>query len=326
MQTALVTGGAGFIGSHLVQTLAASGVQVRVLDNAPATAPRNILDMQVTRLFGDVRDPDVCRRACREMDVVFHLAALVSVPKSVADPGEADAINTGGTLNMLLAARDSGARRFVFSSSAAVYGDAGLVPTPEESPLRPTSPYGVQKLMGEHYARLFTALYGLETVCLRYFNVYGAGQDPRAEYAAAIPRFMTRLFAGESPVVFGDGEQTRDFCHVSDVVQANLRAATTTRTEALGSVFNVAGGRQVTLNELLRHMQQATGARQPIRHEAARVGDIRHSGADIRRAVGVLGFAPQVDLAQGLADAAAYYGREMDLTHLRPTAANRRAA
>jgi nucleoside-diphosphate-sugar epimerase len=309
MERALVTGGAGFIGSHLVQALVKQGVRVRVLDNLSSGNVANLegLGRKIEFQEGDIRNAVACRNACRGMDTVFHLAALVSVPQSVADPVQADAVNIGGTLNLLLAARDSQVRRFVFSSSSAVYGDTDGIPTSERVLPCPASPYGVQKLTGEHYARNFTRLYGLETVSLRYFNVYGPRQNPNSAYAAVIPKFLTRLLAGQPPTVFGDGEQTRDFCSVRDIVAANLLAAETTHAEALGGVFNIAGGKRLSLNELLAQMYAVAGTEIPACYEAARPGDILHSGADIRRARAVLNFKPRVKLADGLKETLEFY-------------------
>ncbi len=313
MKSALVTGGAGFIGSHLVRALAAQNVAVRVLDNLSSSSGASLdgLGRKVELVEGDVRNAIACSNACRGVDVVFHLAALVSVPQSVADPIQSDAINSGGTLNLLIAARDRQVQRFVFSSSAAVYGNTNVIPTGEDVLPDPLSPYGAQKLSSEHYARLFAHLYGLETICLRYFNVYGPGQNPHSAYAAAVPRFLTGLLEGKPPIVFGDGEQTRDFCAVADVVGANLLAATTRRAEAIGGVFNIAGGRRVSVNTLLDHMREATGAALPTQYAPNRVGDIRHSGADIRRACAILDFQPRVDLTTGLRDTVAYYQRSL---------------
>jgi nucleoside-diphosphate-sugar epimerase len=230
----------------------------------------------------------------------FHLAALVSVPQSVEDPAFADAVNIGGTLNLLLAARDAGVGRLVFSSSSAIYGDTDVVPTHEEVLPDPLSPYGIQKLASEHYARAFTRLYGLETVILRYFNVYGPRQNPASAYAAVIPKFVTSLLAGQAPTVFGDGEQTRDFCYVGDVVAANLLAAGPLDPASIGRAYNVAGGRRTSLNDLLVVLRDILHSEVAAAHGPERAGDIRHSGADIRRAASGLGFVPAVSLAEGL--------------------------
>jgi nucleoside-diphosphate-sugar epimerase len=308
MERALVTGGAGFIGSHLVRSLVRDGVAVRVLDNYSSSRPESLADLgrKVELVEGDIRNAVACRNACRGVDTVFHLAALVSVPASVADPVQSDAINSGGTLNMLLAARDNGVRRLIFSSSAAIYGDTDQVPTPETVLPSPTSPYGVQKLMGEHYARNFARLYGLETISLRYFNVYGPGQDPASPYAAAIPRFLTRLFRGEAPIVFGDGEQTRDFCYVEDVAAANRRAAEA-ESEAVGGVFNIANGVRISLNRLLPLIQECAGTALAVTYEPPREGDIKHSGADISLARRLLAYNPAMTLEEGLRRTADYY-------------------
>lgn len=263
MERALVTGGAGFIGSHLVRALVGRRVAVRVLDNLSSGTTANLegLGSRIELMEGDIRNAIACRNACRGIDTVFHMAAVVSVPQSVADPVHADAVNIGGTLNMLLAARDCRAQRFVFTSSSAVYGDTPVIPTPEDVLPAPISPYGVQKLTGEHYARNFTRLFGLETVALRYFNVYGPRQNPHSEYAAVIPRFLTRVLAGEQPVVFGDGEQTRDFLAVGDVVAANIQAADCGDPRATGAVFNIAGGVMTSLNDLLEEIGAVVGSR-----------------------------------------------------------------
>jgi nucleoside-diphosphate-sugar epimerase len=309
MDRVLVTGGAGFIASRLVRVLLRKGVTVRVLDNFSSGRTDNLSDIaeRVDVVEGDVRDAAACRGACDGIDTVFHLAALVSVPQSVADTVGSDAINSGGTLNMLVAARDCGARRLVFSSSAAVYGDVETVPVKETVPTYPTSPYGVQKLTSEHYARNFSLLFGLETVCLRYFNVYGPGQDPASPYAAAIPKFLMRLIRGESPTVFGDGEQTRDFCYVDDVVAANLCAESAPRETAQGSAYNIASGTRISINSLLPLIQERLGTSLPIRYEPEREGDIKHSGADISAAKQALGYHPVTSLVEGLRQTAEYY-------------------
>ncbi len=309
MNRALVTGGAGFIGSRLVRSLVRSGIAIRVLDNYSSGRAEVLADLglKVELIEGDIRNAVACRNACRGVDTVFHMAALVSVPMSVADPVHSDAINCGGTLNMLLAARDNGVGRLIFSSSAAIYGNTEIIPTTENVLPLPMSPYGVQKLIGEHYARNFAALYGLEAVSLRYFNVYGPGQDPTSPYAAAIPKFLVRLLRDQSPIVFGDGEQTRDFCYVEDVVAANRCAAAAPKASALGAAYNIGGGGRISVNELIPQIQDCLGTSLPIYYEPAREGDIKHSGADISNACEMLSYKPVTPLATGLRESAAYY-------------------
>jgi len=292
-----------------VQRLVTQGLRVRVLDDLSAGKRANLKPSlaDIEFMNGSVCALQTCHDACAGIDTVFHLAALVSVPESVADPIRSEAINSGGTLNMLTAARDSGVERFVFSSSAAVYGQTDLISTAENAIHCPLSPYGLQKLTGEHYARLYSQLYGLGTVSLRYFNVYGPGQALDSAYAAVIPRFLTTLLKGEAPTIYGDGEQTRDFCFVEDIVSANLLAATGSLPDVIGSAFNIAGGSRVSLNHLLAQLRDVTGSGLPPRYAPVRAGDIRHSGADITRAKTLLGYVPQVDLLTGLHRTSAYY-------------------
>lgn len=305
----LVTGGAGFIGSHLVHTLLEHGASVRILDNFTSGTRGNLhgVENRIEVMEGDVRDTATCHEACSGASTVFHLAALVSVPESVEQPHKAHEINIGGTLNILMAARESGVGRVVFSSSSAVYGDTRTLPTPEDTLPVPASPYGLQKLCGEHYCRLFYQLYGLETVSLRYFNVFGARQNPDSAYAAVIPRFLRRLHTGQHPTVYGDGEQTRDFLHVSDVARANVLAATVVQEAAIGSVFNIAGGDGTSLNQLLDLMRKALGVNIAAVHEPPRIGDIRHSVASTIRAASLLEFIPHLTLSDGLALTAQSY-------------------
>jgi len=306
-KSVLVTGGAGFIGSHLVRALTAEGAAVRVLDNLSTGQYARFAGMERKIDFqeGDIRNAVACRNACRGVDTVFHLAAYISVPGSLRDPITADAINISGALNMLLAARDSGVRRLVFSSSSAVYGDTEALPTSEDTLPRPASPYGIEKLYGEHMARLFSQIHGLETASLRYFNVYGPGQNPESEYAAVIPKFITLMLAGQTPTIFGDGTQTRDFLYVDDVVRANLLAA---RAEGIGGeVFNIAGGRSISLNELTSGLARAMGVENRADHGPPRQGDILHSCADVAKARERLGFTPEFDLGAGLAKTVEYY-------------------
>jgi nucleoside-diphosphate-sugar epimerase len=296
----LVTGGAGFIGSHLVERLVEDGWRVRVLDNFSTGARANLGSAlrAVELLEGDVRDPRLCREACRGVDSVFHLAAIASVPGSIADPLLCHEVNATGTLALLAAAREAGARRFVFSSSASVYGNAETVPTGEDQPLRPESPYATSKACGEMYARNFWDLFGLETVCLRYFNVFGPRQRARTGYAAAIPKFVEAAVVGARPTVYGDGLQTRDFVFVGNVVEANVRAAT--REEAPGQTVNIGCGEEISLLDLLAHLERLTGRPLPPELAPARPGEIRHSVADISRARRVLGYEPTLSFAEGL--------------------------
>jgi UDP-glucose 4-epimerase len=301
VRTALVTGGAGFIGSHLVDGLLAAGFRVRLLDDFSSGREENVahLNGSAELLRGDLRDRALLARALAGVEVVFHQAAVPSVPRSVAEPERTNDVNVTGTLGLLEASRAAGVRRVVFASSSSAYGDTEVLPKVETLPPCPLSPYALQKYAGERYCQLYHRLYGLETVALRYFNVYGPRQNPKSEYAAVIPRFATACLAGEAPVVFGDGEQTRDFTFVADAVAANLLAADAPR--AAGEVVNVAGGRRVSLNALLGELQELTGARIPARHEPARRGDVRDSLADLGRARELLGYAPRVDLRTGLA-------------------------
>jgi UDP-glucose 4-epimerase len=300
-RSALVTGGAGFIGSHLVDGLLADGWQVRLLDDFSSGREANIahLNGSAELLRGDLRDRALLARAVAGVEVVFHQGAVPSVPRSVAEPERTHSVNATGTLGVLEASRAAGVRRVVFASSSSAYGDTPVLPKVETMPPCPLSPYALQKYAGERYCQLYHRLYGQETVALRYFNVYGPRQNPESEYAAVIPRFATACLAGAAPVVFGDGEQTRDFTFVADAVAANLLAADAPL--APGEVVNVAGGRRISLNELLGEIRRLTGATLPPRHEPARPGDVRDSLADLGRARELLGYVPRVDLRTGLA-------------------------
>ena len=299
-RSALVTGGAGFIGSHLVDRLLADGWRVRVLDDFSSGRPENVAHWAggAELVRGDLRDRALLPKLLDGVEVVFHQAAVPSVPRSVAEPERTNDVNVTGTLGLLEAARRAGVRRVVFASSSSAYGDTPVLPKVETMPPAPMSPYALQKYAGERYCQLFHRLYGLETVALRYFNVYGPRQNPKSEYAAVIPRFATAFLRGEAPVVFGDGEQTRDFTYVGDAVAANLLAADAPR--AAGEVVNVAGGRRVSLNELLGELRAITGAQVDARYQPARPGDVRDSLADLSRAEELLGYRPQVELPSGL--------------------------
>ncbi|MBM4142939.1 MAG: SDR family oxidoreductase [Lentisphaerae bacterium] len=298
-----VTGGAGFIGSSVVRRLVSLGVRPRVVDNFATGRRANFADLmdRIEFIEGDISDPEVCRRAARGARFVLHLAALPSVPRSVRDPVAAHRANVEGMLQMLVAARDAGAARFVFSSSSSVYGETPALPKREDMLPMPLSPYAVQKLTGEHYCRIFHALYGLNTYALRYFNVFGPRQDPASQYAAVVPRFIEALGRDRAPTIYGDGEQTRDFTFVDDVVAANLACCEAGAEKAAGNVYNVACGRRTSVNELAATLNRLMGKAIAPVHEAARAGDVRHSEGDGSRAREALGWQPRTELADGLA-------------------------
>ena len=295
----VVTGGAGFIGSNLARALARDN-EVVVLDDLSTGHLENIQDFvddgTLQFVEGSVTDLDLLHRTCNGVDVVFHEAAIPSVPRSVKDPLKTSFTNVNGTLNALLAAKDNGVTKVVYASSSSVYGDTPMLPKQEDMAPCPLSPYAVSKLAGEYYCQVFTEVYGLQTVSLRYFNVYGPRQDPRGDYAAVIPRFIQRVLDDKSPVVYGDGEQTRDFTFIDDVVNANIVAA---EHESTG-VFNIAGGTRVSINELAQAILKISGKQLELTYDAPRPGDVRHSLADISKAEQELGFKPQVDLIKGL--------------------------
>jgi nucleoside-diphosphate-sugar epimerase len=298
---ALVTGGAGFIGSNLVRALLERGEEVRVLDNFSTGNRANLADVEddVDLVEGELRSYERVHNAVRGTEVVFHLGALGSVPRSVQDPLTSSAVNVEGTLNVLLAARDEGVRRVVFSSSTSVYGTSRERPTTEASPPDPISPYGVAKLAAERYCVSFSRVYeSFETVVLRYFNVFGPWQSPFSQYAAVVPLFVTAIAAGEPVTIHGDGEQSRDFTYVSNVVDATIRAADA--AGASGSIFNVAAGMPASVNELANRIGQILEKPVERTYEPPRAGDIRDSWADIRAARDVLGYEPAVSLDDGL--------------------------
>jgi UDP-N-acetylglucosamine/UDP-N-acetyl-alpha-D-glucosaminouronate 4-epimerase len=306
----LVTGGAGFIGSHLVDALSAQGDQVRVLDNF-STGQRANLDSSpsVEIIEGDIRDRGVVNRAMAGIDFVLHQAAVVSVPQSMLEPLTTQAVNVSGTLNVLEAARQAGVQRVVCASSCAVYGDNPDLPLTESAALNPLSPYAVSKLIDEIYSQMYSQLYGLPTVCLRYFNVYGPRQDPSSEYAGVIAKFIDRMIDGQPPTIYGDGLQTRDFVFVGDIVRANLLALK--RTEAAGQVFNITSDREVSLLELIDTCNQLLGTAWTPRFESMRPGDIRHSAGAGDKAARLLEFRPEVTLQSGLAKLIASRSRPM---------------
>ena len=319
----LVTGSAGFIGSHLVEALLRLGQEVVSVDNFE-TGHRNNLE-EVHRAVGDgpwrrheflqadIVDPDACRRACRAVDIVLHQAALGSVPRSISDPLRTHAANATGFLNMLVAARDAGAGRFVYAASSSTYGDSPELPKVEDRIGRPLSPYAVTKYVDEIYADVFARCYGTAAIGLRYFNVFGARQDPEGAYAAVIPRWVEAMLAGRPIVIYGDGATTRDFCYVANVVQANLLAATRSDPAALGEVYNIAVGGRTSLNALFATLSGLVGERHPGLvvpepvYEGFRPGDVRHSQADIGKARRLLGYDPTYELGSGLREALPWY-------------------
>ncbi len=311
MDKIAVTGGAGFIGSNLAEQSLSRQCSVVVIDNFSTGKERNLsgwsegADGRLQILRTDINDTDRLREAFRGVRYVFHQAAIPSVPRSIADPQATERANIAGTLSVLVAARDSGVQRVVVASSSSVYGDDPGLPKVEHCVGRPLSPYALSKAVCEHFCRLFLQLYGLETVCLRYFNVFGPRQDPQSAYAAVIPRFAIRLLSGQAPVVYGDGEQTRDFTFVSNVVEANWKAAT--HPGIAGEVFNIGCGARTSLNQLARELARIVGARVEPRYEPPRAGDVRHSLADVSKAAKLLEYTPAVALQEGLERAVAWY-------------------
>jgi UDP-glucose 4-epimerase len=309
MTTVLVTGGGGFIGSHLAAALLARGHRVRVLDNFATGRRANVLTLgeDIELVEGDIQSYERASKAVAGCEVVFHQAALPSVPRSVQDPLTSNATNVIGALNVLLAARDHDVRRVVCASSSSVYGPGeGTAAKREDQPAVPISPYATAKLAGEGYARSFNAVYGLETIALRYFNVFGPRQDPTSQYAAVIPNFITALMAGEQPVIFGDGEQSRDFTYVANIVEANLLAMGADSAVA-GQVYNVACGERVTLNRLVDELRDLLASDVEPVYAAPRAGDIPHSLADLSHARAGLGYKPSVPLREGLERTIAHF-------------------
>ncbi len=307
--TYLVTGGAGFIGSHLVEALLKKGQRVRVLDNFSTGKRANIEgiierneiaegDPRLTIIEDDIRVPQACATAVQGVDYVLHQAALPSVPRSIADPVDTTAVNLTGTLNLLWAAKEAKVKRFVFASSSSVYGDTPVLPKVESIPPNPLSPYGVSKLACEQFCRVFYRAYGLPTVALRYFNVYGPRQDPESQYSAVIPRFLSALKAGKTVTIYGDGKQSRDFTFIDDCVRANLLACKS--RYAIGETMNIAYGDRITINELYKELARLLKVSAKPEYVEARPGDVKHSLADLHRAEALLGYTPKVDIKTGL--------------------------
>ncbi len=304
----LVTGVAGFIGRSIAAALLKRGETVRGIDNFLTGKRANLAGLEAMEFMeGDLSDPAACARACAGVEIVFHEAALASVPRSVADPVSTNVNCVDATLNLLVAARAAGVRRVVYAGSSSVYGDAPTLPKHEGMPPNPISPYAVAKLAGEHYMRAFTRVYGLETVVLRYFNAFGPYQDPTSHYSGVLAIFCRKMLAGEQPTIYGDGEQSRDFTYIDNVVHANLLAAAAPAEKVSGQMMNTATGTRITLNETFEILRELTGFSGKPAYTEGRAGDIRDSLADIRLAGELLGYAPIVDFREGLRRTVAWY-------------------
>ncbi len=302
MSKVLVTGGAGFIGSNLTESLLRKKHFVRVLDDFSTGKRENLIFGKEHPLLeileGDIRDLRTCKKAIRGVEYIFHQAALPSVQRSVEDPGTSNAINVGGTLNILLAAKEEGVKRVIYASSSSIYGDTPTLPKHEEMPPHPLSPYALQKYIGEQYCRLFYQLYGLDSVSLRYFNIFGPKQDPNSVYSAVIPRFIDALLHDRPPIIFGDGEQSRDFTFIENVVQANLLAMSAEHLH--GEAMNIACGKRISLNQLLKILKKILGSKLTPIYQEPRKGDVRHSLADIRKSKKFINYIPKVGTEEGL--------------------------
>jgi UDP-N-acetylglucosamine 4-epimerase len=313
----LVTGGAGFIGSNLCEELLRLGNQVSCLDNFATGKRENIaplLDNTDFTLFeGDIRNLDDCLKASQGVDFILHQAALGSVPRSIQDPITSNDVNVSGFLNMLVASRDAGVKRFIYAASSSTYGDSESLPKVEETIGKPLSPYAITKYVNELYADVFSKTYGLETIGLRYFNVFGRKQDPNGAYAAVIPKFVSQFMAGESPIINGDGEYSRDFTYIDNVIQANILCMLTENKEAINTVYNVAFGERNTLNDLITYLKESLSEFDPkikdiqVAYGPNRVGDIPHSLASIDKAKNLLNYNPQYSLKKGLEEAIKWY-------------------
>jgi nucleoside-diphosphate-sugar epimerase len=302
MPTYLITGVAGFIGSSLARAVLAQGNQVRGFDNLSTGKRENIEEISEKIEFheADLLDLNAIQRACRGVDYVLHEAAIPSVPRSVKDPLESNRANIDATVNLLVAARDAKVRRVLYAASSSAYGDTPTLPKREDMTPNPISPYAVAKLAGEHYMRSFWRCYGLETVSLRYFNIYGPRQDPTSPYSGVLAKFITQMLKGERPTIFGDGEQSRDFTYVENVVTANLPACIAPAEKVAGKVFNIATGSRIDLNETFRLLKKLTGYSGEVKYGAERAGDVKHSLADLSQARKLLGYEPVVDCEEGL--------------------------
>jgi UDP-glucose 4-epimerase len=305
----LVTGGAGFIGSSIARALIARGDGVRIIDNFSTGKRENLTEIadRIELLEGDIRDDKLLAKAIGGVEVVYHEAAIASVPQSMAEPLENHAVNATGTMRVLEAARRAGVRRVVYAASSAAYGDEPTLPKVETMAPAPISPYGATKLAGEVAMQVYARAFGLETVCLRYFNVFGPRQDPKSEYAAVIPKFITVALSGKQPRIFGDGKQSRDFCHIDNVVEANFAAAAADAARASGGVFNVGCGESIDLNRVVALIGDILGKKLEAIHEPERAGDIKHSWGDVSAARAALGFKASVSFTEGLRKTIEWY-------------------
>ena len=309
MSTYLVTGGAGFIGSNLATVLVERGHTVRVLDDLSSGNRQNLAAVadDIEFIEADLRDQSALTAACAGVDFILHQAAIPSVIRSVREPGVTHDVNVNGTLRLFETAKQAGVQRIVFAGSSAVYGDSEVLPKEESMPMSPLSPYALHKAAGEYYGRIFTSLYGLDVVTLRYFNVFGRRQDPASEYSAVIPKFIALMQAGTAPTIFGDGQQTRDFCHIDNVIEANLAACTA--KDAPGGVYNVACGDRISLLDLISRLNSLLGTSLQPQFTEARAGDIAHSVADITAARRDRGYTASIDFTEGLRRTVAWYSR-----------------
>lgn len=318
MATYLITGAAGFIGSSIAEALLERGATVRGLDNLSTGKIENVQPLIARGLGfieGDIRNPADCARACEGVGFIFHEAALPSVPKSVIDPVKSHQSNIDGTLNILMAARDAKVRRIIYAGSSSAYGDTPTLPKREDMKPSPISPYAVQKLTGELYMQSFTQVYGLETVTIRYFNVFGPRQDPTSPYSGVLAKFTTQMLEGSEPTIFGDGLQSRDFTYITNVVDGNLLAASAPAERVSGKVFNIATAEQISLNQAAEELRKITGYSGPIHYAEDRAGDVKHSLADISAAKEAFGYEPTVSFAQGLEKTVRWYQQQEQFAH-----------